>query len=280
MGMKRILLMATAIAAGCLPALASAGPAASRFSLTLRVIGPGTVSAVPGTSCVGYLTRVHACTRVYNAGARLRLTALPKVDAKLSSWRGSAVGRASTITVTMTAPKVITATFSQVAPTKPPAPPPPPPPQPVGSRGNPLPLGQPLSIITTGTSGQQRWTIRIVSTQPDATAAVLAENPFNDAPQSGRQFFIANVAIAYQSGPTTLNAGFEATYYLRTVGGLNVVYSTFSNSCGVIPDEIDSDLLPGGSVTGNVCWQVASSDASSLVAFIELGGKPYYMALR
>lgn len=85
--------------------------------------------------------------------------------------------------------------------------------------------------------------------------------------------------VSYVSGTSTLSAGFNATFYLRTVGTSNVVYTTFGNSCGVIPGEIDGDLLPGGTIGGNVCWQVPSSDAGSLVAFIELDNTPYYMAL-
>ena len=69
---------------------------------------------------------------------------------------------------------------------------------------------------------------------------------------------------------------------IRTVGPSNVVYSTFGNSCGVIPDGFlfKGDLLPGGSMTGNICWQVPSAEAGSLIAFVTLNDKPYYLALR
>ena len=79
-----------------------------------------------------------------------------------------------------------------------------------------------------------------------------------------------------------MHPGFEASYGLRAVGPSNVVYSTFGNSCGVIPDDFDvkGDLLAGGSMVGNICWSVPSSEAGSLVAFIELDSKPFYMALR
>jgi hypothetical protein len=31
---------------------------------------------------------------------------------------------------------------------------------------------------------------------------------------------------------------------------------------------------------GNICWQVPSAEAGSLIAFYELNNAPYYMALR
>jgi hypothetical protein len=50
----------------------------------------------------------------------------------------------------------------------------------------------------------------------------------------------------------------------------------------VIPDDLlfKGDLLPGGSMAGNICWSVPASEAGSLIAFIELDSKPFYMALR
>jgi len=179
----------------------------------------------------------------------------------------------------MNVPKIVTATFVKVPPSRPP-PPPPPPAAPGNSRANPLPLGATVGIV----SGDLHWTLRIISTQPDATAAVLAENQFNDPPAPGNQFFIATVGVSYGSGSEALHAGFEASFGLRAVGPSNVVYSTFGTTsrCGVIPDSIDDkgNLLPGGSVVGNICWQVPSSEAGSLIAFIELDNKPFYMALR
>jgi hypothetical protein len=267
--MKRILLL-SALAAACIPGFAFADSTqASRFALTLRVIGPGAVASSPGASCAGYLTRVHLCRRLYTAGTHVKLTAFAKVDAKLSSWRGSASGRASAITVTMDAPKVITATFAKV------------PPSPLGSRTNPVPLGQPVNVTSFG---EERWTLRIISTRPDATAAVLAENQFNEAPSPGNQFFVATVVVSYVSGSQAEDAYFSAAADLRTVGPSNVVYSSFgpASDCGVVPDDLrfKGELLPGGSMTGNLCWQVPSSEARALVAFVGADDKPYYLALR
>ena len=280
MGRRTIIVSA---ATGALVAAVLASPGATapgQFSLTLRVIGPGTVAASPGARCAGYLTRVHTCRATYARGAKVRLAALPKMGAKLSSWRGVG-GSGLTRTLTITGPKAVTATFVK-RPTPSPSPPTPAPPALGSTRSNPLPLGAPVSIAISG--GAERWRLRIISTQPEATAAVLAANQFNDPPAPGSQFFIATVGVDYVSGAQAWNPGIRIANDLKAVGPSNRVYSTFGSSsyCGVIPDNIDDkgDLLPGGSIVGNVCWSVPSSEAASLVAFIELNDKPYYMALR
>jgi hypothetical protein len=261
-----------------IPAVAFGGSSAPpRVTLTLQVIGPGAVTATPGGRCAGYLTRVHVCRTSYGKGAHVRLAAVPTASGKLSSWRGAAVGSALTRTVTMNTAKLVTATFVK----RPPPPPPAPPPAPaVGTRSNPVPLGAPVDVTTFN---NEHWRFRIVSTQPDATAAVMAENQFNDPPAAGNQFFIATLEVTYISGAAAENADIVADD-VRAVGPSNVVYSTFGSTsrCGVIPDGFlfKGDLLAGGSITGNICWQVPTAEVGTLIAFIELNNTPYYLALR
>jgi hypothetical protein len=266
--------VATALA---VPAVALAGSTAARVTLTLQVIGPGAVVASPpGTRCAGYLRRVHVCRTSYATGTRVRLTAVPTATGKLSSFRG-VLGSGLSRILTMNPSRLVTATF-----VKRPAPSPPPPAPAVGTRANPVPLGAATDI--TFSVSNERWRLRIVSTQPNATAAVMAENQFNDPPAAGNQFFIATVEVTYVSGVQAWNPGIRVANDLRAVGPSNVVYTTFGSTsrCGVIPDDISDkgDLLAGASMSGNICWQVPSAEASSLVAFIEREDKPYYMALR
>jgi hypothetical protein len=61
-------------------------------------------------------------------------------------------------------------------------------------------------------------------------------------------------------------AAFNGTYRLRALGASRVLRSTFEHSCGVIPDEIiDATVFPGGGVEGNVCFEIPSGDAGTLV---------------
>ncbi len=127
------------------------------------------------------------------------------------------------------------------------------------ARTNPFPFGQ------AGRLGNS-WTMTIVSYTPDSTAAVLAENMFNEVLlAAGNQFAIVRVRATY-TGSSTDN--FDGDFRLRAVGASNVALSTFENPCGVIPDEIsDATLFSGGTVEGNICFQIPISDAGSLMVY-------------
>lgn len=127
-----------------------------------------------------------------------------------------------------------------------------------GTREDPVPKGTVVRL-------SDGWEIRVDAVIPDATATVLAENQFNDPPVPGHQFFIATITATYQGQGS---ATFDGTYRLRAVGPSAVSYTTFENSCGVYPNRItNNEVFTGGTITGNVCWQVRSGDAAGLVLY-------------
>lgn len=130
----------------------------------------------------------------------------------------------------------------------------------VSSRDNPLPLN------TTGVIGD--YEVTVISTTPNATDVVLAENQFNEPPTPGNQFFMVRVVTTYvgnETGTPWVDLNFQA------VGAANTGYTTFNNTCGVIPDDpmFTSELFPGGSAEFNICWEVESTDQDSLVMYVE-----------
>ncbi len=146
--------------------------------------------------------------------------------------------------------------------------------KPVGTtRQRPFPFGAPASTL-------DGWTLQVTSATPDATAAVLAENQFNDPPRLGGVFSIARLrAVRTGAGAETFSASFRA----RAVGPLAVVYSTFANSCGVTPDPFpETQVFTGGAVEGNVCWAVPAAEASALVLIDDalLSEQQRFFALR
>jgi hypothetical protein len=125
-----------------------------------------------------------------------------------------------------------------------------------GSRAKPIAKGAGGPVAGGG------WDLRVVSTTPNANAAVAKENQFNDPPDPGKQFFIVRVAFT-RTGTDPDNPSFVE---LRSIGTGNVTYDQYQDTCGVFPDPIPSkDVYPGGAIEANVCWQVAVGDAPTLL---------------
>lgn len=126
-----------------------------------------------------------------------------------------------------------------------------------GTRENPIPIGMAVDV-------GENWQVTVLNVEPDATERVLAESEYNDPPEEGRQFFLAEVSITYTGDDSDTFSSSE----LSAVGSSSVAYSAYEDSCGEIPDELPSrELFPGGIITGNVCWSVQSQDVDSLVMY-------------
>ncbi len=138
----------------------------------------------------------------------------------------------------------------------------------LGSRQNPVPMGDTVEI-TTG-DPTNHWEITVLGTTPDAWAEIQAENQFNDPPESGHQYYMVRMRAKYL-GPDSNSLGFNVSS--NAVGDRGVAYDTFDPGCGVIPDELDSftELFTGGQIEGNECWQIASQDVDSLLMFVDFG---------
>lgn len=147
-------------------------------------------------------------------------------------------------------------------PTQSPSPSPSPSPTPmspaVGTRENPVPKGTPVNL-------GDGWQVKVTSVDANATQQVLQRNSFNKSPTEGQQFFIATLQATFNGQSS---AKFDGGFRMRAVGAAAVSYSTFDNPCGVIPNEIaDAETFTGGTITGNLCWAIRSSDADSLVMY-------------
>jgi hypothetical protein len=141
-----------------------------------------------------------------------------------------------------------------------------------GCRSNPIGIGVSHDV-------GRGWAVKVVSVLPNATTRILQFDRSNSPPRPNFQFFMVTIQ-AKRTGkdPGYLHAG----YYMRAVGPSGHEYSTFDDSCGSLPDpdlEIDDRrIFPNASVTGNICWEVRSSDAPRLV-MISAPGKQVYFAL-
>jgi hypothetical protein len=126
-----------------------------------------------------------------------------------------------------------------------------------GTRANPFALGT--------FAGDATWKLRVNSLTADAWPAIQAENMFNDAPPAGYQDVMANLTATYVGPGTSDITTFDIS--LGVVGQGGIEYTSFGNSCGVVPPprNIDySNFFSGATFGINVCWQVAIADAGSL----------------
>jgi hypothetical protein len=126
-----------------------------------------------------------------------------------------------------------------------------------GTRANPIPFGQTAKI-------HPDWEMTVISVTPDAADLIVTEDSFNEPPADGHQFFMATVRLTY-IGETS-----DEFYVsdLNAVGQSAVSYNQFDDSCGSIPDELESrELFTGGTIEGNVCWSIETADVDSLVLY-------------
>jgi hypothetical protein len=145
---------------------------------------------------------------------------------------------------------------------------------PLGTRGNPYPIGETIAV--------GEWDVTVTDVAEDATADVLAENSFNEEPADGHQFFMVGIEATYNGEASDFL--FASTSF-STVGPRAVAY-TGEDTCGVVPGEIEvfSEVFPGGTVAGNLCWSVRNDDVGGLVLYVQeavtLDGGPIFFGLR
>lgn len=121
-----------------------------------------------------------------------------------------------------------------------------------GTRADPHPLG------TTVSSSD--WEVTVNSFTPDATAAVLAENPFSEEPAPGMVYALINVTLTYLGEESGISPEVGVDFVTSTG---EVVDAT--DTLAVAPDELLLDeLYAGGSVTGNVVRQIPAGDAGTI----------------
>ena len=137
----------------------------------------------------------------------------------------------------------------------------------LGSRQVPIPFG--IGAEVKNDEPTDHWSVTVIDVAPNATDAILAHYEYNDPPSEGNQFYTVTVRVKYL-GPDS--ATFDGGFRLKALGDSAVVYTTFENSCGVIPNELpDPELFTDGEIEGTECWQIASADADSLAMLVEPG---------
>ena len=127
----------------------------------------------------------------------------------------------------------------------------------VGSKDNPVPLG------TAQLVGD--WAVTVVKYTPDATAAVLEANEFNDKPAAGETYVLVAVTAKY-TGEESGTFWVDMSYKFLGKSG-----NTFDSPMAVAPKPISDagETFPGASVSGNLLFKVPTDQAAEGLLIME-----------
>jgi len=132
--------------------------------------------------------------------------------------------------------------------------------------GTPVAGGSRASAVTMGqavTTGDLRVTV--LRADLDAAAQILAAEEFAEPPSPGNRYVLISVRAEHAgSGDGTVSvsaSSFELT------GSRNVVYDTFSDQsrCSFFMGDINGEMFPGGSLDGDVCFQVPGDETGLIL---------------
>jgi hypothetical protein len=112
---------------------------------------------------------------------------------------------------------------------------------------------------------------------PNANDLVLAAShnePFAKPPP-GAQDYMVSLSLTYLGGGSS-NPGIGMLGLIEAVGSHNAIYDTNTDPCpGSLPEPSfkywGKDVFSGQTVTGNICYLIASNDANSLRLFVYSG---------
>ena len=139
----------------------------------------------------------------------------------------------------------------------------------VAPTATPVPPGYGLdnAVAAGGTLiGSDGTEIGVVGIIPDARQQVAQENQFNDPPAEGNRFYMISVEMVNPSGNEPLSV---TNFDFKLIGDNRVVYTSFENRCGLIPDALGgglgTEIFGGGRVQGNICFEIPEGEVGLLL---------------
>ena len=228
---------------------ASAVTTPRTLALHVTVNGSGTVRLPghPAFTCHAHFPTSSHCRHTFQVpkGRRIVIKASPARRWKLWKWTGACHGSATNCSLRVNARRFGFVTASFVPP---------------GDRLNPYPLGTTVTLVGG-------WRLKVNSVILDADAQVEAVmdfgQPANPPPQPGAQYTLVNASLTYVGGGSSSDSSIVAGS-IRAEGQGDAPYTTYC-----IPPGYElgygTQVFSGQTLTGNLCFEIASNDAASLL---------------
>jgi hypothetical protein len=126
-----------------------------------------------------------------------------------------------------------------------------------GSSQQPFPLGAPGTLV-------DGWQLVVTGVTPDAWSGIHSAITSSVAPAPDQRDYMLRVQATFVGQGT----GVFSAMRLALLSGVQTTYEQLHNNCGIVPDMVPPNLVTaGGSLRGNVCFTVRSSEIDSLVLF-------------
>ena len=147
----------------------------------------------------------------------------------------------------------------------------------IGTRSNPVPIGQPIDLIYQGIANFQITVFEVIRGQA-AWDRVYQANMFNEPPLDGQEYIVAKVSVNFQ---TSTQPDYELLIDSFSFG--SVSNNQVLNSPSVVnPEpELNVKLFAGGQGEGYITVSVYSDDPSPLIVYedwISFNSAPFYFA--
>ena len=109
--------------------------------------------------------------------------------------------------------------------------------------------------------------VTVEGLKQNANQLIQQHDAWTDPPPSGHQFLLVEVTVTNR-GDDPIDIYWVDS--LALVGESNVSYDQIGDECWTYPDEINTSktIFPSGSLTGNICFTVKSSDVDSLLMYM------------
>ena len=129
----------------------------------------------------------------------------------------------------------------------------------VGARTNPVPVGE-VAVYPN-------WDVSVVFFSRDATSAIATENPYDDPPNPGYVYTIVGVQGTF-TGKGFGSISDDLRFSLVSDTGL--LYDEVESWIAEPPDKLGDQpiVLPVGTISGNVVFQVPANDADSFLLMV------------